>query len=54
MADSFSASVELSKAGWQTVHSFRAIGITAYLKNGCTLEGCGDGKSCVDAHDTAL
>jgi hypothetical protein len=25
-------------------HSFRATGITTYLKNGGTLESCNDGK----------
>jgi hypothetical protein len=33
-------------------HSFRVTGITAYLKNGGTLEkGHGDGKSCLKADD---
>jgi integrase len=36
-------------------HSFRATGITAYLKNGGTLEkGRGDGEPCLDAHHAAL
>ena len=35
-------------------HSFRATGITAYLKNGCTGESGSNGKSCLDAHDAAL
>jgi hypothetical protein len=36
-------------------HSFPATGITAYLKNGGTLEkGCGDGEPCVNAHNAAL
>ena len=36
-------------------HSFRATGITAYLKNGGTLEESrGDGEPCLDAHDAAL
>jgi integrase len=36
-------------------HSFRATGITAYLKNGGSLEKsrC-DGEPCLDAHDAAL
>jgi integrase len=36
-------------------HSFRATGITAYLKNGGTLEkSCGDGEPCFYADDAAL
>jgi len=36
-------------------HSFRATGITAYLKNGDTLEkNRGNGNPCVDPHNTAL
>jgi integrase len=36
-------------------HTFRATGITAYLKNGGTLEKAGgDGEPCLDAHDAAL
>jgi site-specific recombinase XerD len=35
-------------------HSFRATGITAYLKNGGTREGRGDGEPRLDAHDAAL
>jgi hypothetical protein len=36
-------------------HSFRATGITAYLKNGGTLDkAAGDSKPCLDAHDTTL
>ena len=36
-------------------HSFRASGITAYLKNGGTLEkAAGDGEPCLNAHDAAL
>ena len=36
-------------------HSFRATGITAYLKNGGTLEkNRGDGEPRFDAHDAAL
>jgi integrase len=37
-------------------HSFRATGITAYLKNGGTLEKAAAmaGQPCLDAHDAAL
>src|SRR5262249_45992935 len=36
-------------------HSFRATGITAYLKNGGTLgKGRGDGEPCLDAYHAAL
>jgi hypothetical protein len=35
-------------------HSFRATGITAYLKNGGTLKGRGDSEPCLAAHDAAL
>ena len=35
-------------------HSFRATGITAYLKNGGTLESRRDGGPCLDAYDAAL
>jgi hypothetical protein len=36
-------------------NSFRATGITAYLKNGGTLEkGRRDGKPCLNPHDAAL
>ena len=35
-------------------HSFWATGITAYLKNGGTLEGGADGQPCQHAHDATL
>jgi hypothetical protein len=36
-------------------HSFRATGITTYLKNGGTLEtGRDDGEPQLDPHDAAL
>jgi integrase len=35
-------------------HSFRATGITAYLKNGGTGEGGADGEPRQHAHDAAL
>jgi len=36
-------------------HSFRATGITAYLKNGGTLKkNRRNGKPCLDPHNTAL
>jgi hypothetical protein len=36
-------------------HSFRATGITAYLKNGGTLEkAAAMAKPCLNAHDAAL
>jgi hypothetical protein len=36
-------------------HSFRATGITAYLKNGATLEkAAAMTKPCVDANNAAL
>ena len=36
-------------------HSFRATGITTYLKNGGTArEGRDDGEPCLDAHNAAL
>jgi hypothetical protein len=46
-----------SAAGIETKlgnHSFRATGITAYLKWRYLGEGGGDGKSRVDPHDAAL
>jgi hypothetical protein len=36
-------------------HSFRATGITAYLKNGGhARKGCRDGEPCLNTHDAAL
>jgi hypothetical protein len=35
-------------------HSFRATGITAYLKTAARSKGRGDGGRCLDAHYAAL